>query len=129
MQSSETKTKRSRQSVQEPTPVQAAAQTIGSEEATKLTRKSAASKKSGEATPAAKQHRGAAKKTVEPKSESTLSDPVGVVLEETRVAPGKVSISHAEIARLAYSYWEARGSRPGSPEEDWLRAERELTSH
>ena len=31
-----------------------------------------------------------------------------------------------EIARLAYSYWEARGCRGGSAEEDWLRAEREL---
>ncbi|MGA2271107.1 MAG: DUF2934 domain-containing protein [Bryobacteraceae bacterium] len=34
--------------------------------------------------------------------------------------------SHDEIARLAYSYWEARGCRGGSSEEDWLRAEREL---
>ena len=31
-----------------------------------------------------------------------------------------------EIARLAYSYWEARGYQDGSPEEDWLRAEQEL---
>jgi hypothetical protein len=31
-----------------------------------------------------------------------------------------------EIARLAYTYWEARGYRGGSSEEDWLRAEREL---
>jgi hypothetical protein len=31
-----------------------------------------------------------------------------------------------EIARLAYTYWEARGCQGGSPEEDWLRAEREL---
>jgi len=30
------------------------------------------------------------------------------------------------IAHLAYSYWEARGYQGGSPEEDWLRAEREL---
>lgn len=33
-----------------------------------------------------------------------------------------------EIARLAYSYWEARGYRGGSPDEDWVRAERELSS-
>jgi hypothetical protein len=32
-----------------------------------------------------------------------------------------------QIACLAYSYWEARGCQGGSPEEDWLRAERELT--
>jgi len=37
--------------------------------------------------------------------------------------------THEEIARLAYSYWEARGCRGGSPLEDWFRAERELRSH
>ena len=31
-----------------------------------------------------------------------------------------------EIARLAYSYWEARGGQGGSSEEDWRKAEREL---
>jgi hypothetical protein len=31
-----------------------------------------------------------------------------------------------QIARLAYSYWQARGCPEGSPEEDWLRAEAEL---
>ena len=31
-----------------------------------------------------------------------------------------------EIARLAYSYWEARGCQDGSAEEDWFRAEQEL---
>jgi hypothetical protein len=31
-----------------------------------------------------------------------------------------------EIARLAYSYWQARGCPNGSPEEDWFCAEREL---
>ena len=31
-----------------------------------------------------------------------------------------------DIARLAYSLWEARGCQCGSPEEDWLRAEQEL---
>ena len=30
------------------------------------------------------------------------------------------------VARLAYSYWEARGCQGGSPEEDWTRAEQEL---
>ena len=30
------------------------------------------------------------------------------------------------VARVAYSYWEARGFAGGSPEADWLRAEREL---
>ena len=30
------------------------------------------------------------------------------------------------VARLAYSYWEARGSQGGSPDADWSRAEQEL---
>ncbi|HUI53702.1 MAG TPA: DUF2934 domain-containing protein [Bryobacteraceae bacterium] len=35
--------------------------------------------------------------------------------------------THEDIALLAHSYWEARGCEGGSAEEDWLRAERELT--
>lgn len=35
---------------------------------------------------------------------------------------------HDHIARLAYSYWEGRGRPIGSPDIDWLRAERELLS-
>jgi hypothetical protein len=31
-----------------------------------------------------------------------------------------------QIARLAYSYWQARGCPEGSPDEDWLRAEADL---
>ncbi len=38
----------------------------------------------------------------------------------------KPAVTHEQIARLAYSYWAARGYAPGSPEQDWLRAEREL---
>src|SRR5690349_2564069 len=37
-----------------------------------------------------------------------------------------VVIDRQAIARLAYSYWEARGFTGGSAEEDWLRAEQEL---
>ncbi len=33
---------------------------------------------------------------------------------------------HEQIALLAYSFWEARGRRGGSPEEDWYRAEQEF---
>jgi Protein of unknown function (DUF2934) len=33
---------------------------------------------------------------------------------------------HEAVARLAYSFWEARGCPIGSPEEDWYRAENEL---
>jgi len=36
------------------------------------------------------------------------------------------NISREEIARLAYSYWEARGFTHGLADEDWIRAEAEL---
>ena len=35
--------------------------------------------------------------------------------------------THAEIAALAYSYWEARGFQGGSSQDDWFHAERQLT--
>jgi hypothetical protein len=41
-------------------------------------------------------------------------------------AGGGRTPTHEETARLAYSYWEARGCPGGSPWEDWFRAEREL---
>ena len=34
--------------------------------------------------------------------------------------------THAEIAELAYAFWEARGRQHGDALQDWLRAEREL---
>jgi len=39
-----------------------------------------------------------------------------------------VTVSQAEIARLAYEYYCARGGQGGDALEDWLRAERELTA-
>ena len=47
---------------------------------------------------------------------------------ETRTAAVSEHIpDSSEVARLAYSYWEARGCQGGSPEDDWLRAEQELS--
>jgi hypothetical protein len=37
-------------------------------------------------------------------------------------------IAKEEIARLAYSYWEARGCQGGSAQDDWFQAEQELKS-
>jgi hypothetical protein len=51
------------------------------------------------------------------------------VAQTGTVAAGAVSDDlpfQDDIAVLAYCYWEARGCRDGSPEEDWFRAEREL---
>ena len=50
--------------------------------------------------------------------------------ETKTVKPTRAGLepSREEIAKLAFLYWEARGCQGGSPEEDWLRAERELGS-
>lgn len=50
-------------------------------------------------------------------------------LESKPVSRNESSPTHDEIAALAYSLWEARGCPEGSPEEDWLNAERALNEH
>lgn len=60
---------------------------------------------------------------------AAASNPAATEAKETStelVAP--TPITHDEIARLAYSYAEARGFVGGSPEDDWCRAENELRS-
>jgi hypothetical protein len=47
--------------------------------------------------------------------------PIGPLAKSTASAP-----KHEQIAQLAYSYWQDRQRREGSPIEDWLRAEAEL---
>jgi len=56
-----------------------------------------------------------------PADQRNIRPPELVNTREELIAP-----AHEEIAGLAYSYWEARGGRGGSPWEDWFRAEEEL---
>ena len=68
------------------------------------------------------------RKVVSPRAKRTAT-PVAA-LPDAASAPEPVQQlpPREEIARLAYSYWEARGCQGGCPEEDWLRAEQELAS-
>lgn len=64
-------------------------------------------------------------------SESSISTPRVSKHRTARTKPvtksePAVVITHGDIAKLAYSYWEERGCQGGSPEEDWTRAERAL---
>jgi|SRR5215831_1256828 len=62
---------------------------------------------------------------------STPDETQATVAPEEPAAEAPLSAApiptYQEIAALAYSYWVARGQQGGSPEEDWLRAERELS--
>jgi hypothetical protein len=41
-------------------------------------------------------------------------------------ASARTGPTHEQIARRAYEIFMARGGQPGSPEHDWMQAEREL---
>ena len=41
---------------------------------------------------------------------------------------GMRSVTHDNVAQLAYSYWLTRGRQGGNPYDDWIRAEHELRS-
>lgn len=62
------------------------------------------------------------------------ANPVGVIAvsgiasAEAPATTTVVTVDREEIARLAYSYWEGRGRKDGTAEDDWFRAELELTS-
>ena len=57
-------------------------------------------------------------------SDAAVIDPVGVVVApENSTGPQH---TREDVAKLAYSYWIARGYSHGYAEEDWLRAEAEL---
>jgi hypothetical protein len=45
--------------------------------------------------------------------------------QQSASAP-KQELDRGQVETLAYHYWCARGCPPGSPEEDWYRAEDDL---
>jgi hypothetical protein len=59
-----------------------------------------------------------AKAKVMPAAETKVPD--------ATVVAAPVTMNRDEVAKVAYLYWEARGYRGGSPEEDWVRAEHEV---
>lgn len=101
------------------------------------TSRSSKLKKEGSETGPAKHRKTSVTETVVPTPvvAAPIIDPVGVVTpvaEMTVVAAAaasaKIQPTHEEIAKLAHSYWVSRGYTHGSMEQDWLRAERELSA-
>ena len=70
----------------------------------------------GEFNPMSKHHNSSAGLTV----------PSEVLSTSGQTPSAKDHDGEGETARLAYSYWEARGGSDGSAEDDWLRAEQEM---
>jgi len=84
---------------------------------------------SGAAAPARRKS-ASPKRVARPSGVGTHNTPASepeVLSVETVAAVALPEGSFQEaVARLAYSYAEARGFVGGSPEQDWLRAEQEL---
>jgi hypothetical protein len=48
---------------------------------------------------------------------------------ELPVVSSEIHPMQADIAALAYALWQEKGCPEGTQEEDWLRAEQELTAN
>jgi len=73
--------------------------------------------------------KSAAKKTATPK---TATKKTAVKKTAVKKAPAKKPVvakpepTHEQIAELAHKYFHEHGGHGAAPDEDWLRAEREL---
>lgn len=54
------------------------------------------------------------------------AEPVAAPSITLTPTPTVKTVSHDDIARLAYCYWADRGYQGGDPREDWARAEKAL---
>ncbi len=72
-------------------------------------------------------HRAAKPVTVSPEV-TTEKQAATTPVEEAKVVAKPRTITHDDVAKLAYYYWLSRGQQGGNPYEDWIRAERELRS-
>jgi len=85
-----------------------------------------ASKRNASADPAVSAGAAPARAKAKVTRKHTIAAPPETPENAAPAASAQTNPAVDEIAQLAYSYWEARGYQGGSPEEDWLRAEREL---
>lgn len=86
-------------------------------------KKAASSRKKTAVDAAAVTHRHAIKK----QESASLEHPVTLSAAAAAApAPVRYEPSHDEVAKLAYSYYVARGYQPGDPNADWFRAVQEL---
>jgi hypothetical protein len=70
--------------------------------------------------------RTAPAKPAEPKANRTPRRTPMSAPETNRIPVFDAVAHQKEIAQVAYRVWLERADRPGSPEEDWLKAEAEV---
>lgn len=58
-----------------------------------------------------------------------IQAPAPVAQAKPASKPASNAPSYEEIARRAYELYQRRGAQPGRAGDDWLQAERELSSH
>ncbi len=95
-----------------------------------MARKQVSENKVVVSTPAAAapaRRKTAAPKRVTRTSVPAVEVPNTVIAEPVAAVSVAAAPSFEAIASLAYSYWVARGGQGGSSEQDWLRAEQELS--
>ncbi len=93
------------------------------------TNRSSKSKNSEPSETGSVKHRGAAAKSAGPEQPAPAPEQKAMAVAAGASQSGSTensAVTHEEIAKLAHSYWVSRGYASGSPEQDWLRAEREL---
>jgi hypothetical protein len=141
MQSNTNKTKKTRKSADSSAPVSAeSASPIADETLLARTKSATPAGSSVDVTSPVKKHRRATKTAAQIPAVSALDTETGSIVaslsnaETTQsllqLAPSRSqnSVSHEEIAKRAYFFWEERGYTHGDQVEDWLRAESELTA-
>lgn len=76
-------------------------------------------------------HRAAKPAKVVAEATREVPPPTPAVAEKVKAVANTASprpFTHHDVAKLAYSYWQARGHQGGNPHDDWIRAEHELRS-
>jgi hypothetical protein len=68
--------------------------------------------------------------TTEPGTQGSVraagEEPAHTSLASAPIAEFDAAAHRKEIAQVAYRIWLERADRPGSPEEDWLKAESQV---
>ncbi|MGA7416264.1 MAG: DUF2934 domain-containing protein [Bryobacteraceae bacterium] len=76
-------------------------------------------------------HRAAKPATVVAETDREVPPATPAVVEKVKAVANTTAphrFTHHDVAKLAYSYWQARGHQGGNPHDDWIRAEHELRS-